>query len=292
MLSSYLEKSGSEVNHADGDADVLIVSTALKAAETCNTILIGDDTDLIILLCHHATRNDMKIFFHSKPKSGESDRYMDIRQVQSALGNQVCQCLLFAHAILGCDTTSRLFGFGKAAGLKLIQKNKTFVEQANVFNKKGCSQAEIVAAAEKAVLCLYGSKDKNLNQLRLQKFQELVRTSKKAVQPKNLPTSAALKFHSLRVYYQVQTWQGEELDAKPWGWKVENGRMVPLQTDMDIAPKGLFQVVRCNYKTGCSTRHCGCKKPSILCTAACGECKGICENKEEVDDETDDIAVY
>lgn len=290
MLSSYLEKSGAEVNHAEGDADVLIVSTALKTAETCNTILIGDDTDLIVLLCHHATSNHMKIFFHPEPKSGQSERYMDIHQVQSALGNQVCQCLLFAHAILGCDTTSRLFGFGKAAGLKLIQKNKTFIEQAKVFNKKGCSQAEIVAAGEMAVLCLYGSKEKNLNQLRLQKFQELVRTSKKAVQPKNLPpTSAALKFHSLRVYYQVQTWQGEELDAESWGWKVDSGRMVPLQTDMDIAPKGLLQVVRCNCRAGCSTRRCGCKKLTIPCTAACGECKGICENKEEVDDETDDI---
>lgn len=293
MLSSYLEKSGCEIRHADGDADVLIVSTALKAAETCDTILTGDDTDLMILLCHHANSNHKKIFFHPEPKSGQNERYMDIHQAQSVVGDELCQSILFAHAILGCDTTSRVFGFGKAVGLKLLQKNKTFIEQAKVFNRKGCSQAEIVAAGEKALLCLYGSRDKDLNQLRLRKFQELVRTSKKSVQPKNLPpTSAAAKFHSLRVYYQVQTWQSEGLDAESWGWKVVDGRMVPLQTDMAIAPKELLQFVRCNCKTGCSTRLCGCKKLNLPCTAACGECKGACENKEEVDDKTDELSVY
>lgn len=82
MLSRYLEKSGSEVNHEDGDADVLIVSTAKKAAEICNAILIGDDIGLIILLCHHATSNHMKIFFYPEPKSGKSEKYMNIRQVR------------------------------------------------------------------------------------------------------------------------------------------------------------------------------------------------------------------
>jgi hypothetical protein len=55
---------------------------------------------------------------------------MDIQKAQSELGDQVCRDLLFVHAMLGCDATSRLFGFGKAVGLKLIQTNQTFIEQA------------------------------------------------------------------------------------------------------------------------------------------------------------------
>ena len=37
MFSGYLERSGCQVHHAYGDVDVLIVSTALKVAETCIT---------------------------------------------------------------------------------------------------------------------------------------------------------------------------------------------------------------------------------------------------------------
>ena len=50
MLSNSLEESGCEVQHADGDADIVIVSKALKVAETSETIAVGDDTDLQVLI--------------------------------------------------------------------------------------------------------------------------------------------------------------------------------------------------------------------------------------------------
>ena len=53
MLSSFLEKAGCTMIHAKGDADILIVKTAVESAKVVNTVLIGDDTDLIILLCYH-----------------------------------------------------------------------------------------------------------------------------------------------------------------------------------------------------------------------------------------------
>jgi hypothetical protein len=134
------------------------VSHALKVAETCDTVVVADDTDLMILLCHHAISNHKKLYFHPEAKSGQQQPYMDnmdIHKARSELGDQVCRDLLFVHAILGCDTTSRLFGFGKAVGLKLIQTNQTFIEQAKVFNRAGCTQNEVAAAGEKAILCLY-----------------------------------------------------------------------------------------------------------------------------------------
>ena len=281
MLSSSLEKSGCEVHQADGDADIVIVAHALKSAETCDTIVVGDDTDLMILLCHHATSNHKKLYFHPEAKSGQQRRYMDIHKARSELGDQVCRDLLFVHAMLGCDTTSRLFGFGKAVGLKLIQTNETFIEQAKVFNRSGCTQSEVAAAGEKAILCLYKTTAKidDLNELRHQRFLELVKTSKKEIQPKSLPpTSAAAKFHSQRVYHQVQAWKNVGLDAEEWGWKIVDGQMIPVQTCEDVAPRELLEFVRCQCKTGCSTNHCSCKKTGISCTTACGECRGVCEN--------------
>lgn len=55
LLGKELEKSHCEVYHADGDADLLIVLKAIESAKTQETVLIGDDTDLLILLCYHTT---------------------------------------------------------------------------------------------------------------------------------------------------------------------------------------------------------------------------------------------
>ena len=53
-LSDNLERAGCSVDHAKDDADVLIVLTAVASARHKETVLIGDDTDLLVLLLHHA----------------------------------------------------------------------------------------------------------------------------------------------------------------------------------------------------------------------------------------------
>ena len=53
MLSRYLQLSGCQTHHSQEDADLLIVSTAVSSANTKMTVLVGEDTDLIILLCFY-----------------------------------------------------------------------------------------------------------------------------------------------------------------------------------------------------------------------------------------------
>ena len=55
MLGSYLEKKKSKVYHAPGDADLLIVEKAVESSTVMDTVLVGDETDLLVLLCHHAS---------------------------------------------------------------------------------------------------------------------------------------------------------------------------------------------------------------------------------------------
>ena len=50
MLWTQLSASDISVMHSDGDADVDIVSSALTVAKTCPVTLLGEDTDLLILL--------------------------------------------------------------------------------------------------------------------------------------------------------------------------------------------------------------------------------------------------
>ena len=51
MLSCFLREDNCPTYHAEGDDDVLIVKTAVESARERNTVLVGDDTDLFVLLC-------------------------------------------------------------------------------------------------------------------------------------------------------------------------------------------------------------------------------------------------
>ncbi|KAL5013752.1 hypothetical protein ScPMuIL_008022 [Solemya velum] len=54
MLSASLESMDCTVIHADSDADACIVKTTVTSASRFPTLLIGEDTDLLVLLCFYA----------------------------------------------------------------------------------------------------------------------------------------------------------------------------------------------------------------------------------------------
>lgn len=69
ILTDKLEQKGCEVHQARGDADILIVKTAAACADKQDTILIGDDTDLLIPLCYHAKNTQYNAFFQARTKN-------------------------------------------------------------------------------------------------------------------------------------------------------------------------------------------------------------------------------
>ena len=50
FLSNFLHPL--EIHCAEEDADLLIVQTALSKSLESPTVVVGDDTDLLVLLCH------------------------------------------------------------------------------------------------------------------------------------------------------------------------------------------------------------------------------------------------
>jgi len=135
MLSDSLMMSKCEVHHASGDADLLIVQKAVESARRVNTVLVGDDTDLLVLLCYHASVDSHIIYFKPESKKGtKNPRVWDITATKKQLGPEICTHILFLHAILGCDTTSHLHGIGKGNSLKKFQSSQHFREQTKVFD--------------------------------------------------------------------------------------------------------------------------------------------------------------
>ena len=126
---------------------------------------------------------------------------------------------LFTHAILGCDTTSRVLGVGKRVSLRLVQESDTFRAQASIFRKQSATKEEIAAAGEKAMIQLFKGKEADsLNDLGLKRFYSKVTDSKMAsIHPRNLPTtSSSAMFHSFRVYHQVQERMENLLPPEQW----------------------------------------------------------------------------
>ena len=63
MLSDKLLTEGYDVLHAAADADVLLVETTMTFAKQQDTVLVGDDTDLLVILCDRADVGPYRIYF-------------------------------------------------------------------------------------------------------------------------------------------------------------------------------------------------------------------------------------
>ena len=68
MHSRYLQQANFQVFHSTADADLLIVNKAVKSSRTMDTVLVGDDTDLLILLCYYA---ELDVFDHFSNRNQE-----------------------------------------------------------------------------------------------------------------------------------------------------------------------------------------------------------------------------
>ena len=189
MLSRYLQQTNCQVYHSTADADLLIVNKAVQRSKTMENVLVGDDTELLILLCYHAELDVFDLFFQPEPKANSTKRRSwNIKSAKEKLGQEICRHILFIHAISGCDTTSRLYRIGKGLPLKKFVSNTHFREHVKVFDSLPVSKEEIVKAGEQVLVCLYNGKpEEGLDGLRFRCYCEKVSTGTSQIQPQSLP---------------------------------------------------------------------------------------------------------
>ena len=157
LVSTSMMDRGGHVIQAEGDADVEIVKAAVATSFYKTTCLIGEDTDLEVLLLHHASSNGKKIYFSSD--KGGPTTVLDIKVIKKVLGNDICFNLLFLHAFTGCDTTSWIFGVGKKSVLqKFIKNEATLNSCAKVFSSPNQDAGVIVESGCKAMVALFNGK--------------------------------------------------------------------------------------------------------------------------------------
>lgn len=98
VLTDLMNSRNFLANQADADADYLVVKTELKPLISPNVVIIGEDTDLLVLLLHHWHN----IFFMIE-KNVKIRKIWDIQKVKTNMPRNITECHLSIHSFLGCD---------------------------------------------------------------------------------------------------------------------------------------------------------------------------------------------
>ena len=325
FLTPELVKAGVKVVQAPSDADTTIVRTALDHStykKNANKVVVmAEDTDILCLLLHHyqdlETPVDMfikNVTCKSSSKSTSKKAVVcqtsarasparpeyRIKDVLENTDEWVKEFVLFAHAYLGCDTTSAIYNLGKISIFEKLKKSQSLRNCARKFFDDDASPEIVGNASIEAFQVIYSDSKRNkideLPQLRRQKYDEMVASKRKAIDPSVLPpTPRAAYYHGLRTFHQICVWRKlsqRDLDPSKWGWEVKNDSLSPVMTDKDAAPENMLNIIRCACKKGCGVR-CSCRKAGLKCASACKSCHGVicnnaCETEEVFHDEDED----
>ena len=77
------------------DADVDVVKATVERSRHCITTLVGEDTDLLILLLHYSRTDNEIIYFRTDAnKQSKEHRVYNINLLKETLGDDVCNELL------------------------------------------------------------------------------------------------------------------------------------------------------------------------------------------------------
>lgn len=284
LISAYLIKYRIQVVHAleDGDADITIIKEAIiKSANNDYVIVHSVDTDIFVGLIFHSDKHKGEIIM--KTKKGP----YSTTKIGLNLDKDIKDCLLFAHAISGCDTVSAVFGLGKVKAYRMLLHHKYLRQSVSIVGQENSCIPDVINAGEMFLMQLYGKIGKQAHSL--DNLREIIYMSPNYIPIERMPpTSRAFYFFMLRVHMQVNTWMYLKcsLDPMEYGFEKDKlSRFKPIITDKEVAPSYLLQKIKCSCnvknKFGQLCIHCSCVKKGFVCTPLC-KCYGECENNQGI----------
>ena len=162
MLSESLKRADVRVLECAADADVSIVTTAMQEVQQMNTTVVGDDTDLLVLLIHYVYQAGKLSHKMNLYRAG-SDSCVDITLLLDKMPSHLVQCILAVHAASGCDTASATFGMGKTKLLKICEKGNPLEEKLKCLYQSvgNIDKPSLLDAGINLLMELYGKQRKH-----------------------------------------------------------------------------------------------------------------------------------
>ena len=193
LLSNALSRNSFQPVHAADNVDLQIVQQAINKSKTETVVLVWEDTDLLMLLLHHANR-DPGDFFVLWKMGGMKET---IKGTMGSWFRHVWQPSVVVAQL------SRMFSVGKNQSLKKKKplESALFRQWADVFTRSGCTHEEVAGGGERAIVCLNGGDENDtLYELQFIKYTEKISTAVKSHPNFLPPASSAAKYHSDRAH--------------------------------------------------------------------------------------------
>lgn len=156
--------------HEEADSRIVF---HLKKSKCNNIILRTSDTDIAIITLGNIEKinKEKRVWMETGHVSNNSLRYINLSNLYSTLGPDLCRALPAFHAFTGCDYTAAFYGKGKKRPLKLLTSCRdTQLAFGSLGSNKTISE-KTSAVIEKYVCKLYGRpKVNNTNKARLDCF--------------------------------------------------------------------------------------------------------------------------
>lgn len=168
-----------------------ITKAAVNSAREYSTMLIEEDTDLLIILLQHIRLKLMAYYsgYYKKNQFSGIPKVQYINNLKYIHGSQLCAQQLFLSAFTECDSTSRIQGIGKKSVFqKLLKGDQVLQSCAIAFSLPGTNTADIVSLGSQAKAAIFGGNSYcTLAAWRHQARTKKVVTAKSFIHPEHLP---------------------------------------------------------------------------------------------------------
>ncbi|KAJ8885536.1 hypothetical protein PR048_011734 [Dryococelus australis] len=245
LIANLLQQKCCHIIYADSDADVDIVSTAIKMSSYKSTTLIREVADLLVMLLYYVQKEYKELYFGSDKEKSKPVVY-NIKVLRQLLGDGVISYLLLVHAFTGCDTTSGIFWVGEKTEFKKLVKDGFILhESSQVYDSLNVDKSIIESTGCKAMMFLFKGRNILTIQQTLQEsvqHKDICQTGKTAA---NIFGHKASLSANLLASHAVYV-QKDSMDFTDWGWKLQEGKYAPLTMDKNPAPDKILKFVRCN----------------------------------------------
>ena len=131
LFSSKFRQTQIDVRESKEDADTLTAKTPKNCPEDGSVVVASEDTDVLMILLHHWNRDSRDIFCCKKQETSKKAKTKHAAKnqtdeigmprkkailmrwiIQRTAEPKKNNFILFAHAFLGCDMTSAVYGEG------------------------------------------------------------------------------------------------------------------------------------------------------------------------------------
>ena len=141
-------------NHKKADSCLLLRASHLAHHGSSAVVLRSPESDLSIIAIEITHTIPATMLFNIGTQ--QRKRNIDITQIGSTIGPDMCEALIGYHALSGCDSTSAFVGHGKTKGYKLLHDHCPFRSTMAKVGKSFVADEELLQEGEAAVCALYG----------------------------------------------------------------------------------------------------------------------------------------